>query len=163
MYKLLEKMLRIVVSAWYRLLGKELQDKQLNVIIQFIKFSLVGLSNTGISYLAFLIGVKVGMQYLLANAFAFVISVLNSFYWNEKYVFSDKQVRTKRDKAFALIKTFIAYGSTGIVLNSVLLVVWVDILSISLYVAPLINLIITIPLNFVINKYWAFKVGEEVE
>ena len=63
----------------------------------------------------------------------------------------------KRSWLPTLIKTFIAYGSTGIVLASVLLYVWVDILHISEYVAPLINLVITIPLNFVLNKLWAFK------
>ena len=45
----------------------------------------------------------------------------------------------------------------GIVLANVLSYIWIDVLGISKCVAPLINLIISIPLNFIINRYWAFK------
>ena len=131
-------------------------DKKLQVFSQFIKFGLVGISNTAISYITYVVCVYLGMHYFFANALGFVISVLNSFYWNNRYVFVCR-AGEKRAWFPALIKTFIAYGSTGILLASVLLYVWVDLLSISEYFAPLINLVITIPLNFVLNKLWAFK------
>jgi putative flippase GtrA len=57
-------------------------------------------------------------------------------------------------KPFA--KTVAAYGSTFL-LGTGLLYTMVDILGISQWVAPLINLCITIPLNFLLNKYWAFR------
>jgi putative flippase GtrA len=39
--------------------------------------------------------------------------------------------------------------------------VWINVFGISKYVAPLINLVISIPLNFIINKFWAFRTQPE--
>jgi putative flippase GtrA len=33
----------------------------------------------------------------------------------------------------------------------------VNYLNISEFIAPILNLIITIPLNFLLNKFWAFR------
>ena len=95
-------------------------------------------------------------DYVAANVVAFIISVLWSFYWNNKYVFS-RQDGEERNKWAALLKTYISYGFTGIILTNVLSYVWIEIIGISKYVAPIINLIISISLNFILNKIWAFK------
>lgn len=124
-------------------------------LVQFIKFGIVGLSNTLISYVVYLVGVWLGIHYLLASVLGFVISVLNSFYWNNKYVF--QQGDEERNLWLTLVKTFMAYAATGLVLANILLYIWVDVLGISEYLGPVINLVITVPLNFVINKLWAFR------
>ena len=46
---------------------------------------------------------------------------------------------------------------TGIILANVLSFVWINILGISKYIAPLINLIVSVPVNFFMNKLWAYK------
>ena len=138
-----------------------MNDKYRNWIpslIQFVKFGIVGLSNTLISYVVYVAGVRFGMHYLLASILGFVISVLNSFYWNNKYVFG--QGKEERNLLKTLLKTFMAYAFTGLVLANILLYIWVDILGISEYLGPLINLVVTVPLNFVINKLWAFRRGK---
>ena len=56
-----------------------------------------------------------------------------------------------------MIKTYISYSFTGLFLSSILLVLWVQVLGISEFIAPIINLLISVPLNFIINKFWAFK------
>lgn len=128
----------------------------IQTIIQFVKFGVVGLSNTAISYGAYVILTYIGIQYVLANIIAFIVSVLNSFFWNNRYVFK-KNYGEKRNMWWTLTKTFLAYGSTGLVLSNILLVLFVEMFGINKYLAPLLILIITIPLNFIINKYWAFK------
>ena len=55
------------------------------------------------------------------------------------------------------IKTYISYSFTGLFLNSILLILWVKICGISEFIAPVINLVVSVPLNFMINKFWAFK------
>ena len=85
-----------------------------------------------------------------------MLSVLWSFYWNNKYVFSVGSGE-QRDTWRTLIKTYMAYGFTGIILNNVLSAIWINALGISKYVAPMLNLIFSIPLNFIINKLWAFR------
>lgn len=152
MYSILEKIVK--------LLHLPIPETKLKTLYQFVKFGIVGLSNTFISYGVYVVCVFLGMNYFVANAIGFVVSVLNSFYWNNKYVFTCAEGE-KRALLPALLKTFISYGSTGLVLNSVLLYLFVNIFHINEYVAPLINLIITIPLNFILNKLWAFNTKSE--
>ncbi len=79
-----------------------------------------------------------------------------------------------------LIKTYISYAFTGLFLTEVLLILWLNILDISQYlgvvcellaqygvnfsaedlavsIAPFLNMIFTIPINFVVNKFWAYR------
>jgi putative flippase GtrA len=133
----------------------------IRIFNQFIKFGIVGLSNTFISYGVYAGLVYLGLYYLIASIISFVVSVLNSFYWNHKYVFS---VKDNEHRHFwkSLIKTFIAYGFTGLLLNNIFLYIAVDFFKLSKYLAPIIILIITVPINFFINKFWAFKVKEKI-
>ena len=125
-------------------------------IYQFLKFGLVGISNTLIAYVTYSLCIYIGIHYLIANAIGFFISVLNAYYWSDRFVFKKREGEA-RNALWTLAKTYIAYGSTGLFLASILLYFYVDKLHISEYVAQLLVLMITIPLNFIINKFWSFK------
>ena len=62
----------------------------------------------------------------------------------------------REDRLRTLIKTFCAYG-TNLLLGAVLLWLFVERLGISPFLAPILNLMITVPLNFVLNKFWVMK------
>ncbi|MFA9375928.1 MAG: GtrA family protein [Lachnotalea sp.] len=156
-WQLIEKIAKVIIYGMLKKIGVKISEEQWITFMQFIKFGIVGLSNTFVAYAIYLICLFLGFHYLVGNAVGFVASVLNSFYWNYKYVFKSNGVATRRSMLKMLLKTFMAYGITGLLLSNVLLIVWVQFLHISKVIAPLINLIITIPLNFVINKLWAFK------
>ena len=80
---------------------------------QFIKFGIVGVSNTLISLAVYQLALNaLGLHYLAANALG---------------------------------------------LDSLLLVFWMEAIGIPEALAPVLNLCITIPLNFFINKYWTFR------
>lgn len=127
-------------------------ERRGRVLKQFVKFGLVGVSNTLLSLAIYYLLVAIGVNFIIANTVAFIISVLNAYYWNNKFVFT----KSSQGHAKALLRTYIAYGSTFL-LGTLLLFLMVNHLGISKYVAPLINLCLTIPLNFLINKLWAFK------
>lgn len=160
----IEKLVTIILTVIFKLIGKELSDEFFESFMQFVRFGIVGVSNTVISYvlyagsLVFLnsVGGIGKYNYLIAQVIAFVLSVLWSFYWNNKMVFVLEEGK-HRSIWKSLIKTYISYSFTGLFLNSILLILWVDILEISEFVAPIINLLISVPLNFIINKLWAFK------
>ena len=78
---------------------------------------------------------------------------------NNRFVFKLEEGKT-RSFGKALFKTYLSYGVTGIVLNPVLNTVWVSVCHISDRIAPLISLVIAIPINFLMNKLWAFKAEE---
>lgn len=121
---------------------------------QFVKFGIVGVTNTLISLVIYYIFILINVElYIIGSIVGFFVSVLNAYYWNNRFVF---QANFKRNQAKALMKTYLSYGLTS-TLSIGLLVVLVEILNISESVAPIINLAITIPLNFILNKYWAFK------
>ena len=125
--------------------------------LQFIKFGLVGVSNTLISLgVYWLCYYGLGWHYQLSNVISFVVSVSNAYFWNSRYVFKSGVNYTVRQHVKAYFKAFVSYGSTFL-LSTALLTLWVEGCGISAGIAPLINLLITIPLNFVLNKYWAFR------
>ena len=155
------ELLKIILIKGFRLTFLE---SRWDALMQFIKFGIVGVSNTVVSYVIYVIslllfqknGWFVKADYLIAQVIAFVLSVLWSFYWNRKYVFNSEDGEAVSWYK-ALIKTYISYAFTGLFLNTVLSVLWVQILGISKMIAPIVNLLISVPLNFIMNKFWAFK------
>lgn len=146
------------VSAVFKL---SLKQSTKQTIHQFLKFGIIGLSNTTLSYCVYYVcwhlfnalGFQAEKRYLSAQAIAFVIGVLWSFYWNNKMVFRERNGKVWH----ALVKAFVSYSFTGLFLSSVLLVLWVQLFKVPELIAPILNLFINVPINFVLNKYWAFK------
>ena len=163
-WNIIEIIAHSVLSFLFKLVNKELTDDIFDAFMQFVKFGLIGVTNTVLSYVINVVALlgfqKAGMSpkydYLVAQFVAFVISVSWSFYWNNKLVFKEED-SGQRVWWKALIKTYISYSFTGIFLNSVLSWMWVTLLNISKLIAPLINLVVSVPINFLINKFWAFK------
>lgn len=155
---------KIIGYILRKILRLNISDEKMDALMQFIKFGIVGLSNTVISY-AIYVGVLLLFQknkiiptidYLVAQVIAFILSVLWSFYWNNKYVFQKKDDE-ERNLLQSLIKTYISYAFTGLFLNSILSLLWVEIVHIPKMVAPIINLLVSVPINFLMNKFWAFR------
>ena len=139
-----------------------MEKETLAKFLQFVKFGIVGVTNNVIFYL---VNVAVlwlfrntgkEWDYVVANIAGFFVSVLWSFYWNNKYVFKAGNGESRSWKT-ALLKTYAAYAFSGIVLNNTLSYLWITVFGMSKYIAPLINLFITVPINFILNKLWAFK------
>ena len=143
-------------------LGRSVSPEKQNSLVQFIKFGIIGVSNTVIAYLlnaATLLALKpcnVSWDYIAGNIVSFVLSVLWSFYWNNKYVFTAGE-NEERSTFRTLMKTYVSYGFTAIVLNNILSYIWIEKLGIPKLIAPVPNLLLSVPLNFIINKFWAFS------
>ena len=163
-----------------------MKDK-IKSLLQFIKFCIVGLSNTIICEGIYVVLLFLGVHYLAANIIGNLISILNAYYWSNKYVFKAEEGE-QRVWWKVLLKTYATYGFS-MVLSAGLLVFWLELVKLEQYMGPVlsllgnlgilevlgnvgivleakilseilaaaINLIITIPLNYVINKYWAFR------
>ncbi len=125
-------------------------------LIQFLKFGIIGVSNTLISLLIYYLFVWIRKDwYMLGNVAGWVVSVFNAFYWNNKYVFRP-QSQDFRHTLMRLGKTYISYGGTFL-FSTLLLWLEVQVLGVSEWIAPMVNLAVTIPLNFLLNKFWAFR------
>jgi putative flippase GtrA len=130
-------------SAWERVksLGK-----------QFFKFGLVGATNTLIAIVVYNLLLYAGVHYIIAYLLAFIVSVVNAYVWNNRFVFKAKA--SGRQRTF--LKVVLAYGSTGL-LGMGLLYLMVRHAGVSKQLAQILILFVTIPVNFFLNKLWAFK------
>lgn len=162
-WQVIDNVIRTLLNLLMRAVGRELTEPVFQRISQFVKFGIVGVMNTMISLIVYYIFVLISNElYLIGSVAGFVLSVLNAFYWNSNYVFqkSDEKLKT-------LLRTFIAYGS-NLLIGSFMLWLLVGKCGLSYFIAPMINLMITIPLNFLLNKFWVMKkshkrVNEEIE
>lgn len=139
-----------------------MEKEKFKLLLQFIKFCLVGVSNTVVSYVLYAViifllhNLSWRQDYIFANVTSFTISIFWAFYWNNKYVFIEED--TGRRKMWrALGKCFLVYGFTGYILDNVLSYIWIQRLEFSRYIAPLFNLPFSVPVNYLLNKLWAFK------
>lgn len=153
-----------IIDFIFRLLHIHVNTVQRENILQFVKFGVVGLSNTAVSYIVYLISLKIlqmynlweGSDFIIANIAAFIISVFWSFCWNRRYVFKSGEGE-KISFWKALVKTYISYAFTGLFLNTVLSILWVRYLNIPKEIAPVFNILLNVPINYLMNKYWAFR------
>ncbi len=137
-------------------LGIRNKDEFWKFVLQFIKFGIVGISNTLISLLVYYIFVWIDPGlYLWGNIVGWIAGTANAFFWSNRYVFQNED-NSSRAVVKRILKTYLTYGSTFL-LSTLMLYLEVQVWGVSEWIAPLINLLITIPLNFLLNKLWAFK------
>lgn len=132
-----------------------------DVVVQFVRFAIVGVSNTVVSYLLnagtlwLLQRYNVRWDYVAGNTVSFFLTVLWAYFWNNRFVFAAQEGH-RRIWWRVLMKTYASYALSGLVVSNVLSWVWIDMMGLSKYLAPILNLAVTVPLNFFISKYWAY-------
>ena len=161
---IMEYSVRFLLQTICRLFDRDLSEDFFCVCMQFIRFGIVGLSNVVVSYSLYLFfltlfqrfGLFMKGDYVVAQSISFLLSVLWSFYWNNKVVFAE---HGEEDRIIwkSLIKAVISYSFTGLFINNILLIFFVQVLRITEFGAPIICLIIVVPLNFLISKFWTFN------
>ena len=128
---------------------------------QFMKFAVVGVINTLIHTVIFNIASALGLHYLLSQTLGYFISSINGFLMNYKLVF-------KADSANkGMLMRFYATYTMSFIITLVMSYVYVDLLSlnpvvdlfniITVKILPLLTLVVTVPFNFILNKYWVYK------
>lgn len=124
-------------------------------VIQFLKFGLVGISNTlislGIYYLFLWYDPDL---YLIGNCVGFVVSTMNAYLLNSRFVFQKNS--DDENKSRLIIRTYGAY-MLGLLTQTALLFIFVDKLHIPETIAPILTLFVTVPLNFLMNKFWVYR------
>lgn len=131
-------------------------------IIQFIRFILVGISNTLVGYLSYLLFIWLlssfdfKYDYIMASVLSFIVSIHWAFVFNKIFVFQTNGWKTVATKE--LFKSYLTYGFSGLFLNNLLLFLFVDICDISKYYAPILVLFFLVPFNYLVNKYWVYRI-----
>lgn len=126
-------------------------------LVQFLKFGMVGAVNTVLAYLITnLCYYGLHLHEQVSNLISFLITVLISYLLNSRYVFRGQE-GGGQPWYRALLKVYASYALTELVLMGVLLYVEERIYGVPHFAATLVNLCVTVPLNFVLNKFWAYR------
>ena len=164
LWNIFERIVLSVLRFFLKIIGRELTEEGGQAFMQFVKFALVGVTNTVVSYL-----INAGMLFIMgkaelfpktdiyiANTTAFFLSVLWAYFLSNRFVFKEDENKEKRVWWKTLIKTYLAYAFTGLGLSNLISYVGVEILGLNKYIPPLINLVVSVPINYVLNKFRAY-------
>lgn len=126
-----------------------------NAYRQFLRFGLVGVVNNLISLAIYYVVIFFNRElYLVGNALGFLISTLNAYFMNSRFVFKGE---SKEHRSFKNIgRTYITY-TISLCLSTFILFVLVQKMQVSTKIAPICSLMITVPFNFMMNKFWIYK------
>lgn len=122
---------------------------------KFLKFGLVGIFNTLITIISYIILVKLGMNYLIANIISYLIGVANSYYWNKNWVFRSNS------KNLSVFLKFLTVNLIVLAFNTVSLFILVDKLLYNEFIAQIFAIGIGMMINFFLNKIWTFNQSEK--
>jgi putative flippase GtrA len=73
---------------------------------------------------------------------------------SNKFVFKE-EAGEERNRILSMVKVFAIYIGT-FVISEVLLTIQIDYLHWNESLAPVFNLVVTSPISFLLNKFWAF-------
>ena len=94
------------------------------------------------------------IHYIISNIVSWIIAVLFAYYVNRKFVFGSTS--TKKEKTKEIIN-FFKYRILSLIIETILIYLLVDIISINDLVSKVIVQIIVIILNYVFSKFLIFK------
>ncbi|MFL5867024.1 MAG: GtrA family protein [Thermoleophilaceae bacterium] len=122
--------------------------------VQLVKFCLVGGSGYVVNLIVFTICVKgLSLHHLIGATAAFVVAVMNNFWWNRHWTF-----QARRGRATFQAARFFAVSGVAFLFAAAMLELLVSVVGVSAVPAQAISLVAATPLNFIGNKMWSFAI-----
>jgi putative flippase GtrA len=120
---------------------------------QTLKFIMVGIINTIVGFSIFYLSLEVfHFNYLVSLIISHIIGVINSYLWNKSWTFNIHY------HSFSMVFKFGLTYLLTFIINSVLLVLLVEVFNQNPVISQLFSMVITTAISFVGQKYWSFKV-----
>jgi putative flippase GtrA len=122
--------------------------------VQLFKFCLVGGSGYVVNLSVFALCVEaLGLHHLIGATAAFVVAVMNNFWWNRHWTF-----RAGRGHAGFQAARFFAVSVAAFLFAASLLELLVSVAGMAELPAQAISIVAATPLNFIGNKMWSFAI-----
>jgi len=122
------------------------------IVTQFVKFGIVGVSNTLLSFAVYALLLKVfGLWYIAASAIAFAVGAANGFLWNRRWTF-----REHVGDALTPVRWFVVQGC-GLLLNLGLVYLFVEHVALDKLIGQACATAIVTVLTFFANRAWTFR------
>jgi dolichol-phosphate mannosyltransferase len=120
--------------------------------LQLLKFGLVGGSGYVVNLAVFAVMVGPGgVHHILAALAAFVVAVINNFWWNRHWTFGAGDGHAGFQAA-----RFFTVSLLGLAVNLALLELFVSRVELPELPAQALAVALTLPVNFIGNKLWTF-------
>jgi putative flippase GtrA len=126
-------------------------------LVQFVKFGIVGMSNTLLTFIVYTLLLKVfGVWYLAASAIGWVVGATNGFLWNRRWTF-----RGHIGDALTPVRWAVVQGC-GLILNLGLIYMFVSGAGLGKILAQACSIAIVTVLTFLVNRAWTFRTHSPV-
>lgn len=128
-----------------------------SVIVQFVKFGIVGVSNTLITFAVYTLLLKgFGVWYLAASAIGFVVGAVNGFLWNRRWTFRGHVGDALTPVRWGIVQ------ACGLGLNLGLLYLLVHDAGLDKLLGQAFATVVVTVLTFIANRAWTFRAGPPV-
>ncbi|MDE3069685.1 MAG: GtrA family protein, partial [Acidobacteriota bacterium] len=125
------------------------------VLAQFLRFAVVGVSNTALTLVIYTVLERAfGVWYLLASAIGFIAGATNGFLLNRRWTF-----RGHRGDALTPLRWTTVQGA-GLALDELLLYLGVHEAGLDSLLAQALAVGIVVVLTFLANRAWTFRMSE---
>ncbi len=122
------------------------------VVVQFVKFGIVGVSNTALTFIVYTLLLKVfGVWYIAASAIGFVVGAVNGFLLNRRWTFAGHV-----GDALTPVRWAVVQGG-GLGINLGLLYVLVHDAGLDKLLAQAAATVVVTVSTFVVNRAWTFR------
>jgi putative flippase GtrA len=122
------------------------------VVVQFVKFGIVGISNTLLNFAVYTLLLKVfDVWYLAAAAIGFAIGATNGFLLNRRWTFDGHVGDALTPVRWAIVQ------SCGLGLNEVLLFLWVGVVGVGELLGQALAIVVVTTVTFLVNRAWTFR------
>jgi putative flippase GtrA len=121
--------------------------------VQFVKFGIVGVSNTLLTFIVYTILLKgFDVWYLAASAIGFIVGATNGFLLNRRWTFREHVGDAMTPVRWAIVQ------STGLAINIGLLYLFVHEAGLDELVAQALTIGVVTITTFFANRAWTFRV-----
>jgi putative flippase GtrA len=121
--------------------------------LQFVRFAAVGASGYVVNLAVFALCVHAfAIDYRVSSVLAFIVSVVNNFWWNRHWTFDAKHDHAGHQALRFFAVSVVAYGFSYVVL-----VALVNGTGMEKVIAQAIAVAAATPLSFIGQKLWSFR------
>ena len=122
------------------------------MLVQFVKFGIVGVSNTLLTLVVYTLLLKVfGVLYLAASAIGFVVGAINGFLLNRRWTFREHVGDALTPVRWGIVQT------CGLGIDEVLLYVFVHDAQLDKLIAQVCATAVVTVSTFFANRAWTFR------
>ena len=122
------------------------------MLVQFVKFGIVGVSNTLLTFAVYTLLLKVfGVWYLAASAIGFMVGATNGFLLNRRWTFREHVGDSLTPVRWAVVQ------GGGLAVNEALLYMFVHQGDVDKLLAQAMATVVVTVSTFFVNRAWTFR------